>query len=197
MPLILVFSYFISSTLLVNDDATVRLLYWILTSWVCIWLLIVGLSDPGIVPYYPKPPPGSASWPYSHQSGSYRPLKALFSKECNVIVEEYDHTCPWTGTAIGRKNMKSFRIFLVSIAMLLIVDVVLAVYRFSARSPAVLVFGVLIVAFIGMGLWCCMSSTAHHTSPSTAASMQVNYGAVPTIDKVVETRLEQDASELI
>lgn len=35
--------------------------------------------------------------------------------DCNVCVEGYDHHCPWTGKCIGKKNLKYFYIFLMSI----------------------------------------------------------------------------------
>ena len=31
-----------------------------------------------------------------------------YAYDCNVLVEKYDHTCPWTGTAIGGGNMAYF-----------------------------------------------------------------------------------------
>ena len=31
--------------------------------------------------------------------------------DCGVVVEDYDHTCPWTGTAIGKGNIKWFYLF--------------------------------------------------------------------------------------
>lgn len=37
--------------------------------------------------------------------------------DCNVCVEGYDHHCPWTGKCIGKKNLKYFYTFLVSILL--------------------------------------------------------------------------------
>lgn len=34
--------------------------------------------------------------------------------ECNVCVEGYDHHCPWISKCIGRKNIVSFYIFVLS-----------------------------------------------------------------------------------
>jgi Uncharacterized protein containing DHHC-type Zn finger len=40
-------------------------------------------------------------------------------------VEEFDHTCPWTGTAIGKKNMAAFQAFIFFVFSCLIMDVIL------------------------------------------------------------------------
>ena len=42
-----------------------------------------------------------------------------------VIIEEFDHTCPWTGTAIGKKNMGSFQWFIGMVFICLIMDIFL------------------------------------------------------------------------
>jgi hypothetical protein len=35
--------------------------------------------------------------------------------DCNICVEGYDHHCPWTSKCIGRRNLNSFYIFIISI----------------------------------------------------------------------------------
>jgi hypothetical protein len=32
-------------------------------------------------------------------------------EDCGVCIEEYDHHCPWMGKCIGKKNMRSFKLF--------------------------------------------------------------------------------------
>jgi hypothetical protein len=39
-----------------------------------------------------------------------------------VLVDGYDHTCPWTGTAIGAGNLPYFYAFTSAICPLLIVS---------------------------------------------------------------------------
>ena len=34
--------------------------------------------------------------------------------DCNICVEGYDHHCPWTGKCIGKRNITSFYIFVIS-----------------------------------------------------------------------------------
>ena len=37
-----------------------------------------------------------------------------------MVVAEFDHTCPWTGTAIGRGNMRAFTTFVSSCGALVV-----------------------------------------------------------------------------
>lgn len=98
---------------------------WVLTAASCILLLVVGLMDPGILPYHAEPPLGAEAWPFSQQAKTYRPPDALYTRDCNVIVDGFDHVCPWTGTAIGRRNITVFYIFLCSLFVLVCYDVAL------------------------------------------------------------------------
>ena len=38
--------------------------------------------------------------------------------DCGICVEGYDHHCPWTSKCIGRKNLWSFYMFMVSIMLI-------------------------------------------------------------------------------
>jgi hypothetical protein len=86
----------------------------------------VACRDPGIMYRHAEPPPGQEDvWRWSDQALTYRPAHAKFDPECQIIVEEFDHTCPWTGTAIGKNNMPWFRRFLVFFFAVLVYNVVL------------------------------------------------------------------------
>ena len=37
-------------------------------------------------------------------------------RDCGVIIDDFDHTCPWTGTGIGGKNMPFFTAFLYQVS---------------------------------------------------------------------------------
>ena len=100
-------------------------LFWLLTATSIVLLLAVGLIDPGILPYYAEPPPGAEAWPFSQQAKTYRPPDALYTRDCNVIIDGFDHVCPWTGTAIGRQNVSIFYVFLISLFVLVCYDVAL------------------------------------------------------------------------
>ena len=45
---------------------------------------------------------GQGGWFWNEQVASFRPPGALYCRECGVLVQDYDHLCPWTGTSIGR-----------------------------------------------------------------------------------------------
>ena len=81
--------------------------YWLLTAFTLGGLLRVGLSDPGLFRRVRRKPDDEGrgvqdQYIWSQQGQSWRPPTALYSRDCNVIINHFDHTCPWTGTAIGR-----------------------------------------------------------------------------------------------
>mmetsp|Transcript_5810 Transcript_5810/g.13444 ORF Transcript_5810/g.13444 Transcript_5810/m.13444 type:complete len:306 (+) Transcript_5810:350-1267(+) len=153
--------------------------YWGLTLWTCAWLLATGLSDPGIVPFYAEPPEG-ANWPFSQQARSYRPNGALYSRECNVIVSDLDHVCPWSGTAIGEKNLTQFRIFTYSLYALVLVDVTICLSSAYPDQEKAAVFWVLGAALFALSffcacvVWCVVPSETEPGELATGSS----YGAV-------------------
>ena len=44
--------------------------------------------------------------------------KTQHCPECNICIEGNDHHCPWTGKCIGRRNQKSFVVFVISVFLL-------------------------------------------------------------------------------
>ncbi|GMH96933.1 hypothetical protein TrVE_jg13426 [Triparma verrucosa] len=91
-----------------------------LTGVLCRFLHRVSSRDPGILPRYREAP--EESWRWNSQADTYRPPGAIFDKECGVIVEDFDHVCPWTGTAIGGGNMPDFQGFVSMVCVMIIVD---------------------------------------------------------------------------
>ncbi|GMI05874.1 hypothetical protein TrVE_jg393 [Triparma verrucosa] len=67
-------------------------------------------------------------WIFNDRCKSYRPRGALYCPQNDIIVEEYDHFCPWTGTSIGKNNMTAFKVFVVSVNFLCYATVGVAVY---------------------------------------------------------------------
>lgn len=107
-------------------------------------LFHVGFKDPGIMRRYREPPTSivsgngsggdvtvttsgrmNTSWRWNDQAQTYRPRNAFYDPDCAVVVEEFDHTCPWTGTAIGKKNLKAFHSFVCLVFTCLIMDILL------------------------------------------------------------------------
>ena len=48
-----------------------------------------------------------------------REKRTLHCSDCNICIEGLDHHCPWTGKCIGKKNLISFYIFIISIFFLI------------------------------------------------------------------------------
>lgn len=134
-PVIILVSLLVAVMMLPHMPRPVQVVYWLLTLWVCLALLRVACTDPGIFRrVWKKPSSSQAVWLYSTQGQTWRPKHALYSRDCNVIVEGFDHTCPWTGTAIGKGNLDAFDCFTRSIVVLAFFDILLAV--FSAITNA-------------------------------------------------------------
>lgn len=46
-----------------------------------------------------------------------------------ALVYDYDHVCPWTGTAIGKGNMRQFKVFVFSVNVLCYLSVGLVIWQ--------------------------------------------------------------------
>lgn len=96
-------------------------------------LCLVACTDPGILYRTPHPPPTPSTtaaddnidkevWLWNDQALTFRPSSAKYDPECAVVIEQFDHTCPWTGTAIGKNNMFWFRLFVIFIVVCVILN---------------------------------------------------------------------------
>ena len=59
-------------------------------------------------------------------------LRTGLHPTAGVLVEEIDHFCPWTGTTIAKKNLKSFYVFVVALfveLLVLVISIILVVHR--------------------------------------------------------------------
>jgi len=86
-------------------------------------LFNVGFRDPGILQRHSEAP--ADGWRWNDQAQTFRPRGAIYDSDCAVIIEEFDHTCPWTGTGIGKKNMLAFQAFVALVFICLIFDIML------------------------------------------------------------------------
>jgi hypothetical protein len=77
----------------VMDNNIVVIITWSIGTFLMILsLCMISCRDPGILHRYAEPPPGSEDWRWNDQGKSYRPPKARFDSETQVIVEGFDHT---------------------------------------------------------------------------------------------------------
>lgn len=95
----------------------------LLTLLVLTALGFTACSNPGLVRRHETKPDTDegASWIYSNQVNTWRPPGAIYCRDCGTVVEEFDHLCPWTGTAIGAGNMPYFNTFISSLCCMLFV----------------------------------------------------------------------------
>jgi hypothetical protein len=129
MPLILIVSAW-TAFRKVNEVSIIVTFVWLfLLLGLVFSLLNVACRDPGIMYRCPERPPECDDWTWNDQALTFRPRNALYDPTCAVVVEEFDHTCPWTGTAIGKKNIMWFWAFQFFLFAALVLDIVLLILR--------------------------------------------------------------------
>jgi hypothetical protein len=97
-----------------------------LNSLALLSLFLVSCSNPGIL--YRCEEPQEETWTWNDQALTYRPPYAKFDPECAVMIDHFDHTCPWTGTAIGKRNMRWFRVFVCAVFASAIFNTIVIVF---------------------------------------------------------------------
>ena len=87
------------SAILPGRHPLVTLIWATLTVGLIYALFSVSFRDPGILPRHRTPPVGSGrgEWRWNDQAQTYRPRGAIYDPDCAVVIEGFDHTCPWTG----------------------------------------------------------------------------------------------------
>lgn len=121
-PLILVIST-ITAVRIVNLPWPLIMVWAFLTVALLVALSLVACRNPGIMRRFDSQQ--DEEWRWNDQARTYRPKGAKYDPECAVVVEGFDHTCPWTGTAIGKQNMMAFRCFVGLTVVCLFMDIVL------------------------------------------------------------------------
>jgi hypothetical protein len=98
-------------------------------------LFFVSCRDPGMMERVTDEEAADAHFLWNEQVGSYRPPGAMYCREAQVLVRDYDHLCPWTGTAIGGSNMTAFKVFVLSINLLCYGSIAIVVYGLFNSLP--------------------------------------------------------------
>ena len=122
------------TTVLYDQPLWVKCVYALAIGLTVCALWATSTVDPGIVCRRPEKPNGFSTsddveaaisiesnygtvepigsvWVWSDQAGTWRQKTAAFSRECDCVIEEIDHNCPWTGTVIAKNNIFAFYFF--------------------------------------------------------------------------------------
>merc|ERR1719201_898205 len=95
------------------------------------FLSLTAFSDPGIFPRYTRPM--ARDWSYSNQAGSFRPPKVIYCRECRLLIDQYDHFCPWSGTVIGAKNLSYFHTFVSALVLTMLYDAIIIIVALTTQ----------------------------------------------------------------
>lgn len=109
------------------------LIYYPIIGFVLMVLFCVSCRDPGLMERVTDEEAAADGWYWNEQVGSYRPAAAMYCRECKALVYEYDHVCPWTGTAIGRGNKLPFKMFVFSVNVLCYFSIGLVIWQVMAN----------------------------------------------------------------
>mmetsp|Transcript_32229 Transcript_32229/g.41423 ORF Transcript_32229/g.41423 Transcript_32229/m.41423 type:complete len:361 (+) Transcript_32229:271-1353(+) len=101
-------------------------------------LASVACRNPGLIPHYHDEPEESMSspvgvrpnrkWIFNDMTSSWRPRGAVYDRDVNAIIAEFDHVCPFTGTAIGGNNIYCFYWFVGMIQILICIAVIIGAW---------------------------------------------------------------------
>jgi len=126
-PAIIGLSLLTAFKVIKHQNPAVMAVWSLITMCLILSLSCVSCRDPGILIRHKDPPNVEEGWLWNDQALTFRPRKAKYDKECGVVIDELDHVCPWTGTAIGKNNMPAFKCFVPLVIVCLTVDIILLV----------------------------------------------------------------------
>lgn len=132
-PLIIILSGMVGYFIVSNPNTRLpwwfALIYYPIVAFVFIALFCTSCRDPGLMERVTDEEAAENGWFWNEQVGSYRPAGAMYCRECKALVYDYDHVCPWTGTAIGKGNMRQFKSFVFSVNVLCYLSVGLVIWQ--------------------------------------------------------------------
>lgn len=132
LSIIALITVLIYATVITNQMMAERIVGLSLSCMSMFALLCTACSDPGIFPRHAKPL--GEGWTYSEYAQSYRPEGVIYCQQCQVLIEEYNHFCPWSGIVIGKGNEACFQTFITSTTCALIYDVVVVAMSLDNES---------------------------------------------------------------
>ena len=131
----------LTTSLMVLVPVVIVVVFWSVLPWYCkgpflglqlvalAALVSVGCRNPGLVPHLSNEPEESVNgdrkhkWVFNDLTGGWRPRGAQYDRDVNAVVQDFDHVCPFTGTAIGGGNLKCFYCFVGMVQALIWVSV--------------------------------------------------------------------------
>lgn len=124
-PLIVGLSLLILFQVILDANLILQVVWASLTVGLMVSLVLVSCRNPGILYRHAIISSPTSNWLWNDQALTFRPKTSKYDTECAAVIEEFDHTCPWTGTAIGKNNMAAFRAFCVLVLVCIVFDVIL------------------------------------------------------------------------
>lgn len=104
-----------------NVHIGIQIAYGFVVLWTACALASVSLRNPGLVERRDAIPLKNGrpalAWVWNDQAQTYKPPGARYCDWCHCVFHEFDHTCPWTGTAIAQNNLGSFKSFAALVQM--------------------------------------------------------------------------------
>lgn len=91
------------------------------------WLFLVGVIINMLIKRQHFRP--DSSWRWSERGQTYYPSGRgiVYCSESQVLVHDYDHFCPWTGTTIAGGNIKGFTLFVSSLSVLCVIVIFITI----------------------------------------------------------------------
>ncbi|KAJ8605521.1 hypothetical protein CTAYLR_000059 [Chrysophaeum taylorii] len=122
-PLVILVSTTVAVVLLPGRSVVTIGLWAFFVLSLLVTLSLTACRNPGILRRHAEQP--ASSWRWNDQARTFRPPGAVYDDDLGLVVEQFDHLCPWTGTGIGANNLAAFHAFVSLLCVCIIFDVLL------------------------------------------------------------------------